>query len=177
MRDSRLFDAAKKATELVTAKASELTQSTAETSESLKDIAAGVKGQLADATAEMKGVGLAKLDEALDDFNAALPVLREAGYVVDGVSVKLGLVPQVVTNFSTGTLVSEERVDALLAEHAGRKFTTLMVKAVYQATRLQSKLDIRGMRPSGVSVELGLVPTVTVKFSPAAEGQRVDDGS
>src|SRR5262249_2621418 len=124
MTDSRLFDAAKKATELVTSKASELTQSSAETTESLRDIAAGVKAQMPDATPEMKGTGLAKLDEALDDFNAALPVLREVGYVVEGVSVKLGLVPQVVANFSTGTLVSEERINALLNEHAGRKLTT-----------------------------------------------------
>ena len=177
MTDSRLFDAAKKATDLVTAKASELTQSSTATTESLKDIAAGVKGQIADATTEMKGAGLAKLEEALDDFNAALPVLREAGYVLEGVSVKLGLVPQAVANFSTGILVAEQRVDALLDEHAGRKFTTLIVKAVYQATKLQSKFNIRGMRPSGVSVELGLVPQVTVKFSPATEGQRVDDSS
>jgi hypothetical protein len=65
--------------------------------------------------------------------------------------------------------VPEERVDALLTEHAGRKLTTLMVKSVYNATKLQSKLKISGMRPNGLSVEIGLSPQVTVKFGPTPE--------
>jgi len=169
MRDSSLFDAAKKATDSVAAKASELTQSAAQTSDAFADIATGVKDQLADATTEMKSLGIAKLDEALADFNAALPVLREAGYVLESASIKLGLVPQVVANFSAGTPVPEARVDALLAEHGERKLTTLMVKTVCQATKLQSALNIRGMRPSGLSVEVGLVPQVTIKFSPTQD--------
>jgi len=168
MSDSRLADAAKKAADAVAAKANELTQSAAGTSAALADVATGVNDQHAAATTEMKELGLAKLEESLADFNATVPILREAGYVLESVNIKLGLAPQVVANFSAGAAVPEERVDALLAEHAERKLTTLMVKSVYQATRLQSKLSIRGMRPSGMSVEVGLVPQVTVKFSPTA---------
>jgi len=173
MKESSLFDAAKTATDSVAAKASELTQSVAGTSETLKDIASGVKGQLADTTTELKDLAVAKLDEALADFNAALPILREAGYVLEGVHIKLGLIPQIIANFDTRATVPAERIDALLAEHAERKLTTLMVKSVYQATRLQSKLSIRGMRPSGLTVEVGLVPDITVKFSSTDDSRDV----
>jgi hypothetical protein len=57
-------------------------------------MASGVKDQLADVTTDLKEMSIAKLEEALADFNAALPLLRDAGYVLDGVSVKLGLVPR-----------------------------------------------------------------------------------
>ena len=166
MGDSKLFDAAKKATESVVAKAGEATRSVG--SESLRDLASGVKDQLADVTTDIKELSAAKLDEALADFNAALPLLRDAGYVLDGVSVKLGLSPQIVANFAAGGALPEERVDAMLAEHAERKLTTLLVKAVRHATTLQSKLTISGMRADGLSVEIGLVPQVTVKFAPTA---------
>jgi len=166
MGDSKLFDAAKKTTEIVAAKASEVTQSV--TGDTIRDMAAGVKEQLADVTTDIKEMSAAKLDEALGDLNAALPILRDAGYVLDGVTVKLGLAPQIVANFAGGAVVPEERVDALLAEHSGRKLTTLLVKAVRHATALQSKLTISGMRADGLSVEVGLVPQVTVKFSPLA---------
>jgi hypothetical protein len=169
MSDSGLFRAAKQATDSVAAKASDLAQSATGTSGALADLASGVKDQLLDATTEVKETGFAKLGEALADFNAALPVLREAGYVLEGVTIKLGLVPQVSANFSAGTAVPEERVEALLAEHAGRKLTALIVRSVYNATKLQSKLKISGMRPSGLSVEIGLSPQVTVNFSPTAE--------
>jgi len=166
MGDSKLFDAAKKTTEIVAARASEVTQSV--TGDTIRDMAAGVKEQLADVTTDIKEMSAAKLDEALGDLNAALPILRDAGYVLDGVTVKLGLAPQIVANFAGGAVVPEERVDALLAEHSGRKLTTLLVKAVRHATTLQSKLTISGMRADGLSVEVGLVPQVTVKFSPLA---------
>jgi len=166
MGDSKLFDAAKKTTEIVAARASEVTQSV--TGDTIRDMAAGVKEQLADVTTDIKEMSAAKLDEALGDLNAALPILRDAGYVLDGVTVKLGLAPQIVANFAGGAVVPEERVDALLAEHSGRKLTTLLVKAVRHATTLQSKLTISGMRADGLSLEVGLVPQVTVKFSPLA---------
>jgi hypothetical protein len=166
--ESRLFDAAKKATESAAAKASELTGSATDMTDTVRDIAAGVKDQLADASTEIKALSSAKLDEALADFNTALPILREAGYVLEGVTIKIGLTPQIVANFAGGAVVSEERVDAILTEHAGRPLTTLLVKAVRHATTLQSKLSIKGMRANGLSVEVGLIPQVTVKFSPAA---------
>ena len=174
MGDSKLFDAAKKATESVAAKAGEVTRSVS--SDTLRDVASGMKDQLADVTTDIKEMSAAKLDEALADFNAALPLLRDAGYVLDGVSVKLGLAPQVVANFAGGgAVLSEERVDAMLAEHSGRKLTTLLVKAVRHATTLQSKLTISGMRADGLSVEVGLIPQVTVKFSPGTRGAKAEE--
>jgi len=166
MGDSKWIDAAKKTTESVAAKAGEVTRSVS--SDTLRDVASGVKDQLADVTTDIKEMSAAKLDEALADFNAALPLLRDAGYVLDGVNVKLGLTPQIVANFAGGAVLSEERVDAMLAEHSSRKLTTLLVKAVRHATTLQSKLTISGMRADGLSVEVGLVPQVTVKFTPTA---------
>jgi len=161
-----LVDAAKKVTESVAAKAGEVTRSAA--SDSLRDMVSGVKDQLADVTTDLKEMSIATLEEGVADFNAALPLLRDAGYVLDGVSVKLGLSPQIVANFAGGgAVLSEERVEAMLAEHSGRKLTSLLVRAVRHATTLQSRLTISGMRADGLSVEVGLVPQVTVKFSPA----------
>ena len=93
MADSKLFHVAKKATESVTAKAGEVTRSVS--SDSLRDMAAGVKDQLADVTTDIKEMSVAKLEEVLADFNAALPLLRDAGYVLDGVNVKIGVMPQI----------------------------------------------------------------------------------
>ena len=70
--------------------------------------------------------------------------------------------------FAGGAVVSEERVDAILTEHAERPLTTLLVKAVRHATTLQSKLSIKGMRADGLAVEVGLIPQVTVNFTPTA---------
>ncbi len=166
MKDFRLFNEAQKAKEAAAAKAGEWREQASGKTEELKARAADVKGQIADQVAEMGEASVAKLNETLADFNATLPVLHEAGYALEGVSIDIGLPPKIVASFST-TIVPDEKIEALLQENAERKLTVLLVKSVYQATKLQSKLNIKGMKPSSVSVELGLIPQIGVKFKPS----------
>jgi hypothetical protein len=126
-----------------------------------------LKGQIAEQTAGMSEMGLAKMNESLNDFNAALPALREAGYILERVDVDLGVPPKIVADFSGGDAVPDERIEELLKEHAERGLTVLLVKSVKQATKLQSKLNIKGMKPRGLSVEVGLTPKIIVRFIPA----------
>jgi hypothetical protein len=167
--DGRFLDAAKKTRDSIAAKTGELTQAASGTGDKMRDLMASTGEHLADATAEMKQLTVGKLEEALADFNAALPLLRKAGYVLDGVKVKLGLTPEVSADFACESLVSDEELDAMLADHAQRKVTTLMLKTLRQASRLQSKLTFKGMRPGGLRFYLGLVPRVAVKFHPVRD--------
>jgi hypothetical protein len=167
MKESRIADMARRASEAVGARTGELTQFVAGTADTVKSLTADAKDQLADVTSEMKEAALVRLRESLDDFNAALPVLRDAGYVLKGVDIKLGLPPQISASLTSGQGVTEEQLETLLAEHTERKLTTLIVKSVYQATKLQSMLEIQGMRPSGLNVAVGLIPDVVIKFSPS----------
>jgi hypothetical protein len=147
MKDFRLLNEARKARDSDAAAASDLARQASETAVSLKAKAADVKEQLAEQASEMTDLGLVKLNETLADFNASLPVLHEAGYTIDGVTIKLSMPPKIVANFSGGASVSGERVEALLAEHAERKLTALLVKSVYHTTRLQSLVNVKGLRP------------------------------
>jgi hypothetical protein len=164
VKDSRFFSEAKKAKEAAAAKASEVAQQTSGKAGEVKARAQEVKDQIRDAAADVTGVGLAKLTEVLADFNAALPVLREAGYTVEGVDIGLGIPPRFVANFSPGSGVPEEKFEALLAENTDRKLTVLLMKSLHEATKMQAKVNIKGLKPSGFSVVIGLVPEVTVKF-------------
>jgi hypothetical protein len=175
MKDFRLLDEARKARDSAAAAASDLARQAGEKAEALKTKATDVKEQLAEQASEMSDLGVTKLNETLGELNASLPILREAGYVIDGVTIKLGIPPKIVANFSGGSEVSGERIEALLAEHADRTLTTLLVKSVYHATKLQSLVNVKGLRPTGVSVEIGLVPSVAVKFGRASSGPRLEE--
>jgi hypothetical protein len=127
--------------------------------------AGDLKGQVAARASELRDATLAKLAETLDDFNAALPVVREAGYTLSDVSIAVGLPPTVTASFDASSNIASEQVEALLAQHADKKLTVLLVRALHQAWQLQQRIHIAGLRPQGLSVELGLVPAVTVKFA------------
>jgi hypothetical protein len=144
---SALLDRAKKAT--------------GQAQSSVSDLASKVA---ASKVGDLKDAGLRMVMETLDDFNAALPIVREAGYTLNGVDVGIGLPPKVSASFLASEEVSQENVERVLAEHAEKKFTMLLVRALYQAWLLQQKIAVVGLKPKGLSVEIGLIPIVTVKF-------------
>lgn len=134
-------------------------------SEAAATTADDLKGHVTAKANELKDASLAKLAETLDDFNAALPVIREAGYTLSNVGIGIGLPPKVTASFLVSSEVSAETVERLMLEHAQRKFTLLLLKSLHQAWQLHTKIKIAGLKPRGLSVELGLIPIVSVKFA------------
>src|SRR5262245_23244041 len=168
MPDFKLFDEAKKAREAAAKKASEISQQasgkTGEIRAKAAAAAAQVRDNITDQVTEAMDAGFSKVSAVLQDLNFALPVLREAGYPVDSVNIGLGLPPKITVKFSDAAEVSEERFNALLEENEERKLTILMLKSLSQARRLQSKIKLAGLKPQGLSVDVGLIPEIAVKF-------------
>lgn len=162
MKDLRVFSDAQKAKEAAGAKARELAGRASTSTEDLRSKASDLKAQIAEQAAGMGELSLAKLDDMLSEFNATLPVLRSAGYTLRNLEIELGIPPKVVANFTGGGGVVPELPD----EGAERALTVLLIKAIHQATKLQSTITIKGLRPNGLSVEIGLIPRIAVTFTP-----------
>jgi hypothetical protein len=150
------------------ARAGELTEQAAARAGELKEQAAAragdVKDQVAARATELKDAGWSRVGETLDEFNAALPAVREAGYTLAEVDIQIGLPPKVVAKFATAPEIPDEKAEALLAAHADERLTALLLRALFQASRLQAKIKIAGLKAKGMEVEIGLTPHVTVKF-------------
>ena len=114
---------------------------------------------------DLRDASVTKAFEILGDFNAALPVLAEAGYVLSSVDIALGLPPKIVASFAASSHVSLEKVESLMSEHAEKKFTLVLMKSLHQAWQVQMKVKIAGLQPRGIAIELGLIPSVTVRFA------------
>ncbi len=120
---------------------------------------------LASGAADLRDASTARLREALEDFNATLPALREAGYTLTEVAVSIGIPPTVVATFRASDSVTEEGAARVIEENKDRTLTVFLVRALFQAWKLQTSVDIAGMKPRGISVEIGLTPSVVVKFA------------
>ena len=164
-----IFEGAKKAKEKAVEKTGELGRQAIEKTDDLRaksaDASSVLKEQIAGHAGEMMESSYSRLSTVIDELNNALPVLSAAGYQMSGVSIKLGVPPSVAAEFDIiADDVSEEKVNALLEQHAERKMTALLVRSLMQARKLQSKVKLVGMQPQKVSVDIGLIPLVGVKF-------------
>lgn len=141
----------------------------AATASSLRDsvglTAQDVKDALATAAADVREASAAKIRETLADFNSAVPVLQEMGYSLTEVSITLGLPPNVHATFQVSHEATDEVVRRSLEQNVDRKLTAFLIRALSQARKLQTSIEIAGMKPRGITVEMGLSPGVSVKFA------------
>jgi hypothetical protein len=171
-----LLEKAKKARDAATAKGAELVgQASAKASEaaataaglrdSVASAAQNAKEAIAAAAADLREASAAKIRETIEDFNASLPVLREMGYTLSDVAISLGLPPNVHATFQVSHEVNDEAVGRALDQNTERRLTTFLIQALTQARKLQTNIAIAGMKPRGITVEIGLSPGVTIKFA------------
>jgi hypothetical protein len=167
-----ILEIAKNATDVATACAAELRDQAASVTEraasSLREqtveLVAGFRDH---ATALSAGVAEAAFDrtkEALEDLNAALPILKLAGYTVSEVSVELGLPPKIVASFANAEPVPDEQVEELLRRHEDALFASALIRALMVARRLQAAVKVGSLRPKGLALNIGLAPSVGVRF-------------
>ena len=114
------------------------------------------EGELADA-------GVAKVREMLGLFNAALPLLEEAGCRPSGVEVEITLPPKVVAYFATSD-VSEEAIAHITAEHPDKTLACAILKALATGARLQRAMNVGRLPASTLAVEIGLPPCLKLSF-------------
>jgi hypothetical protein len=151
---AQLFDRATKMKEQAQSSLSSLAD---KTDELVEQAAAKVE--------ELKDAGSAKLLETLDDFNNSLPILREAGFSLMAIELGMGIPPSLVAEFHPSQEASTANVERLLAQHADKKLTVVLIKALHNAWQVQSKIAIGGLTPTEILVEVGLIPSVKVKFT------------
>jgi hypothetical protein len=131
----------------------------------ITDRVGDAKDALAAGAADLRDAGLARVREAIEELNATLPAIREAGYELTDVSVSIGIPPTVVAAFHDAATYSEERAQKVLEENADRKLTALLLRSLLQARKLQAGIELGGLKPRAIAVQLGLPPSVSIKFA------------
>lgn len=168
MPDFKVLEKARQMQEAAAAKAKELAEHAPERAGEINDMAgeraAQIRERVTGTVSETMDAGFAKLNSVIEDLNAALPVLQEAGYPVDLVEIELGISPKVAIRFATKLGVKEERFNALLQEHAEHRMTFMLLNSLARAKKLQSGIRIAGLKPKGIEIEIGVMPEIVLRF-------------
>jgi len=149
-------------------KAKDATGAAAEKAAALKERASSAVSDLTEQAAAKAGaifeVGFDPVTRAIADFNATLPIVREAGYTLGEVNVEVGLSPKISASFVVAQALSDEQTMRVEKEHADSKLAVMIIRMLHRAGKLQSALTVGSPRPLGLSISIGLAPSVTIKF-------------
>jgi hypothetical protein len=135
-------------------------------SEHTKHLAGDVRERASALSAELADAAMDRAKAAMADLNAALPLLKRAGYALNGVTLQLGVPPKLTPVFTLAESVPDDDIERLLAENPDAKLAAMLVKTLVSAHRLQSAIHIGGLRPTGIAVDITFPPSVSIKFEP-----------
>jgi hypothetical protein len=121
------------------------------------DVAAGK-------VSELKDAGKDKIKSYMDEISNGLPVIEEAGFKTDGISIDLGLPPDVSISFSKTTEVSAEIMETLIQQNEDKKLLVMILKALQSADKMQSNFTFNKLAFAGISIKLGLPPEISLKY-------------
>ena len=103
------------------------------------------------------------VNKVLDELNAATPSLVKAGYQLEEVEIEVGVPPKLIPRFSICRPQpdsSEQINEELRKNRMGKN----ILKGLNVANSLQSKLRVRDMEFSHIEIEIGVVPTVKLRY-------------
>ena len=119
---------------------------------------------LQDATETLASLGMEKTREVLAQANLLLLLLQSAGYGVRSLDIELSLPPKITIKLKTGPTVQEEKLGAILREHADKKVVTAIVASLIQANKLRDSVTVETLALEGVEIILTTTPNITLQW-------------
>lgn len=129
---------------------------------------AQAKAWVGNTLGQVTGYGADKLEETAEKLNDILPYIERAGFRVTEVEVLMGITPALIPHVQVGDVLPKAERKALLAEIKGRKLATSILSSLFRAADFGKRIDLKGFDFFEIEIEVGVIPSVTVKYMPNA---------
>jgi len=102
-------------------------------------------------------------ESIMKDFNAALPHLKNAGYILTEMEVELGIPPKLIPHFYHNPEIQLNMTKTLKALGDNNIGSALII-ALAEAGELQKQLEVAEMQFNHIEVELGPIPALRLQY-------------
>ncbi|MBT3376629.1 MAG: hypothetical protein HN742_07930 [Lentisphaerae bacterium] len=105
-----------------------------------------------------------KIKQITDELHDAVPYLEKAGYVLDSLSVDIGMPPKVVPRFTVREEIDEATKDAVLAESKEHRLAHLILIAVLKTAPLRRAVRVGSLAFRELEIHCGAIPKIRLVF-------------
>ena len=120
---------------------------------------------LQEATDALATLAAEKSREMLLDANLLLQLLQKAGYGIGSLEIEVGVPPKITIKLRTGPAVTEEKLAAILREHADQKVITGIVALLIQSNRLRDSVTVESLELGEVQIVVAATPNITMQWT------------
>ncbi|MFL6111156.1 MAG: hypothetical protein ACJ786_07380 [Catenulispora sp.] len=125
---------------------------------------------VADRAGGALAAGAETLKGSVGELTAAGPDLERVGYRLGDVELVVTIVPRLVVYLTRVAAVGDEAFQAVLADHPNERTFRTLVGLLRQANRILGRVELRGRRCTGLTVELGVPPAIRLVYAATEPG-------
>jgi hypothetical protein len=114
---------------------------------------------------EFKEMSLDKLRKVFENLSNASDLLNEAGYQLVSIDTQMGLPPGISLSLAYEKAVSDGERKKILEKAKENKALELVLHCLFKADDFYTALEIGNFSFTNVTIKLGLIPDITLKFS------------
>lgn len=114
------------------------------------------------------GFGGDKLNELAASVNEAIPIITQAGFVVDQIQVTLGVPPKAILRARVVRELTDAEYESLVESVGEQVVTSLVAGTFLKAAALHRSFRIGSMQSSHIEIELSPLPAVRFLFVPSS---------
>lgn len=128
------------------------------------DIAKEKLNSLKDAALNIKDAGFEKIKSYTDKLSGVMPLLEKAGFKAESVKIELGLIPDILLEFSKEHQIDTLQIEALIEQNQDKKLLVNILNTLLSVNNIQSKINFKRLNFSGIEIKLGIHPKVTIIY-------------
>lgn len=114
---------------------------------------------------EMKTASMKKMTKSIvDDLDAAMPLIRKAGYDLDAIEATFTLPPEVKTIFILEKMVEKKKQEMILKALENNAIGKLTLNALINGFELNDVMTIKSMKLKLIHITITLPPSVTLEY-------------
>ncbi len=118
---------------------------------------------------KLTSIGEAAKEKTINTANEVIgltPIIEEVGFKTTGISVTMGLPPDITFHFLKSSDVSPERRKEILEQHKDKALLGTIVKMLVTTDEYREKLKLGSFKFSNIDICIGLTPGMTIQLVP-----------
>jgi uncharacterized protein YjbJ (UPF0337 family) len=118
-----------------------------------------------DKAEELTGNVSETVSKMLDEFNAALPIMKALGFSVQDLQVGMGFLPEVKARLiADADNIDVTSIDGMIQKKSDQKTLVAVLKALQTAYNMRDQLGDLGLKVVEVNATLGIPPKISIGF-------------
>ncbi len=117
-----------------------------------------------DVLGSLKEYGIDKINEAWSQIENSSEVFQRTGYSITEIAVNLAIPPTFELSLDQERNISDEEEEKLLVENKDKAILYAILVALFKANAVQKSINSVQYKFSGLTIGLGLSPSIDMKF-------------